>query len=54
MKKCDVCSHSRAAHTDGIRCALCGCTGQERQMTQQPLAFRSSLPVRVTPNTRKR
>jgi len=54
MKKCDVCDHSRAAHADGIRCALCGCIGQEQQMTQQPLAFRSSIPVRVTPSTRKR
>lgn len=54
MKKCEVCSHSRAAHADGIRCALCGCTGEEREMTQQTLAFRNSIPVRVTTNTRKR
>ena len=54
MKKCDICSHSRAAHLDGIRCALCDCVSQERTFTQQALVFRSALAVRTTATTRKR
>jgi hypothetical protein len=53
-KKCDICSHSRAAHVDGGRCALCGCTSERRDLVQQTLGFRSTLPARIINNTRKR
>jgi hypothetical protein len=53
-KKCPICSHSRAAHLDGIRCALCGCMSERRDAIQESFAFRSSLLRRVTTNTRKR
>jgi hypothetical protein len=54
-KKCDICSHSSAAHVDGVRCALCDCTSERREVVQQTLAFRSILPSsRAILNTRKR
>jgi hypothetical protein len=54
-KKCDLCSHSSAAHLDGMRCALCECTSERREVVQQTLAFRSILPSsRLAMNTRKR
>jgi hypothetical protein len=53
MKKCDHCQHSRAAHIEG-RCALCGCTSEERTFQQESFAFRSALHRQVTVNTRKR
>jgi hypothetical protein len=54
-KKCDICSHSSAAHVDGVRCALCECTSERREVVQQTLAFRSILPSsRSILNSRKR
>jgi len=53
-KKCEICSHSAAAHMDGVRCALCGCLSERRDFVQQSFSFRSTLPSRVTINTRKR
>lgn len=46
-KKCDICSHSHAAHVDGVRCALCDCTSERREFVQQTLAFRSTMPARL-------
>lgn len=51
-KRCDFCDHSRAAHIDGIRCALCTCISQRREFVQQSLTFRDALPM--TPIKRKR
>ena len=53
-KRCDRCGHSMAAHLDGLRCALCGCVPGRDRWVQTPLAFRGSLPARVTSDTRKR
>lgn len=53
-KRCEHCGHSRAAHIDGMRCALCGCVPGRQTFVQQSLGFRTSLPGAVTPNTRKR
>jgi hypothetical protein len=54
-KKCDLCSHSSAAHIDGVRCALCECSSERREVVQQTLAFRSILPSsRLIANSRKR
>ena len=42
-KKCDLCSHSSAAHVDGMRCALCECTSERREVdglaSESDLAF---------------
>lgn len=57
MKKaqpCSKCGHSRAAHIDGTRCALCGCAPLRDEVVQELLPFRSLIPLRVTVNTRKR
>ena len=54
MKRCEDCGHSRAAHVDGMRCALCGCTPGRRAFVQESFSFRSSLPARVSSDTRKR
>jgi hypothetical protein len=54
-RKCDYCSHTRAAHVDGRRCALCDCTSEVRAFVQESFAFRSAVPTqRWRPNTRKR
>jgi hypothetical protein len=56
-KKCVYCGHSRAAHADGVKCALCRCRSEEVTMIQDSFAFRSSLPTRghaPAVNTRKR
>jgi hypothetical protein len=53
-QKCEICSHSIAAHVDGVRCALCGCTSERRELVQQTLAFRSMLPSRIPLTRRKR
>ena len=54
MKRCPHCGHSRAAHVDGLRCALCGCTPLKQSFVQESFAFKSSLPARVTRDTQKR
>ena len=54
MKRCEHCGHSRAAHIDGMRCALCGCAPERQTFVQEKLGFRTALPTRVTDNTRKR
>lgn len=54
MKRCQHCGHSKAAHTDGMRCALCGCVPSRQTFVQERFSFRSSLPSRVTDDTRKR
>lgn len=54
MKRCQLCGHSRAAHLDGTRCALCGCTPRRQTLVQDSFAFKNALPTRVTDNTRKR
>lgn len=54
MKRCHLCGHSRQAHVDGRRCALCGCYTERRTFVQESLVFRNALQTRVTDNTRKR
>jgi len=54
MRRCEHCGHSRAAHIDGMRCALCGCLPERRAFVQDAFAFKTVLPMRVTINTRKR
>jgi ribosomal protein L37E len=54
MARCKLCGHSRAAHVDGVRCALCGCLPERRNFVQDAFAFRSALPGRVMTDTRKR
>jgi len=44
-KKCDFCPHSRAAHADGIHCALCRCRSERPDFVQETLVFRGSIPV---------
>lgn len=51
---CPYCGHSKAAHAGGTKCALCNCVSRPRELVQESLAFRSSIPLRVTANTRKR
>jgi hypothetical protein len=53
-RKCEICGHSRAAHVDGVHCALCRCNSQRTVAVQESLAFRSSLPVRTAGIGRKR
>ena len=53
-RKCDICNHSRAAHMDGRRCALCGCVSEERSFVQDSFSFRTSLSTGVAVNARKR
>jgi hypothetical protein len=52
-RKCDYCGHSRAAHADGVACALCRCRSEQRELVQQTLAFRGTLAVRPS-SARKR
>ena len=54
MKRCELCGHSRAAHVDGMRGALCGCLPQRQTFIQDSFSFKTALPLRVTSNTRKR
>lgn len=54
MARCKLCGHSRAAHIDGVRCALCGCLPDRREFVQETFSFRNAIPMRVTTNTRKR
>jgi hypothetical protein len=51
---CEVCGHSRAAHVDGMHCALCRCSSERPAAVQESLAFRNTLPVRTTGMNRKR
>jgi hypothetical protein len=53
-KRCELCGHSRAAHIDGVRCALCGCLPARRTFVQDSFSFRDSIPARVSRTTRKR
>jgi hypothetical protein len=46
MRKCDVCSHSKAAHVDGVHCALCRCSSESRELVQDSFVFRSALTQR--------
>jgi len=52
-KTCEFCGHSRAAHTDGVKCALCNCVSRPRELVQETFAFRTSL-LRPAQNRRKR
>ena len=54
MKRCQHCGHSKAAHVDGMRCALCGCVPSRQTFIQDSFSFRSSLPTRAKDNPRKR
>jgi hypothetical protein len=57
MKRCEHCGHSRAAHVDGMRCALCGCLPQRQNFVQERFGFRENIPLRAVPSaggTRKR
>jgi len=54
QKRCEYCNHSRAAHVDGVRCALCGCVSEKRSFVQESFTFRATLQRRVTASTRKR
>ena len=51
---CDICGHSRAAHVDGIHCALCRCSSARTAAVQESLVFRNALPVRTGGIGRKR
>jgi hypothetical protein len=42
-KKCPFCGHSRAAHTDGVHCALCRCRSELTQPVQESFAFRREV-----------
>ena len=42
-KNCDYCGHSRAAHTDGVKCALCDCVSRPRELVQESFSFRKSI-----------
>lgn len=61
MNRCELCGHSQAAHVDGERCALCGCTPHRRSFVQESFAFRGAVTarratvshLRVSANTRK-
>jgi hypothetical protein len=57
MKRCEHCGHSRAAHVDGMRCALCGCLPLRQNFVQERFGFRENIPLRAIPSaggTRKR
>jgi hypothetical protein len=54
MKHCRICGHSKAAHVDGTRCALCGCVPWKQEFVQEALPFRSMLTGQAAANTRKR
>lgn len=58
MKPCSHCGHSKAAHVDGMRCALCGCTPARQNFVQDAFAFRTVIPTRLSRmrpvSTRKR
>jgi len=51
---CEICGHSRAAHVDGVHCALCRCSSERPAAVQESLVFRSALPVRTARIGRKR
>jgi hypothetical protein len=53
-KLCDVCGHSRAAHVDGVQCALCRCRSERTALVQESFAFRNGLPMRAAAIGRKR
>jgi hypothetical protein len=53
-KKCPYCGHSRAAHTDGVQCALCRCRSEERTVVQESFAFRGNVTAQRDRITRKR
>ena len=55
MKRCELCGHSRAAHADGVHCALCHCRSERTEVVQQSFAFRGVItPGRDKPYGRKR
>jgi hypothetical protein len=54
VKRCEFCGHSRAAHVDGVQCALCSCHSEPRSFIQQSFTFRSMLAEPPEPMTRKR
>ena len=54
MRKCDVCSHSKAAHVDGVHCALCRCASERLEMVQDSFVFRSALTPRTGRPGKKR
>ena len=54
MRKCEVCGHSRAAHVDGVACALCRCHSERSELVQDSFAFRSALAPRSKGAGRKR
>jgi hypothetical protein len=55
VKRCELCGHSRAAHAGRLRCALCGCTPQQkRTLIQESFTFRTALPARRVAIGRKR
>jgi len=53
-KRCEYCGHSRAAHIDGMRCALCGCVPGRQTFVQESFGFPRESVTRVKVNTRKR
>ncbi|MEK6375017.1 MAG: hypothetical protein AABO58_20275 [Acidobacteriota bacterium] len=53
-RKCPYCDHSRAAHTDGVHCALCRCRSEEPALMQESFAFRGAVTARRERITRKR
>lgn len=45
-KRCLYCGHSRAAHTDGVHCALCRCRSERVETVQESFAFRGIITPR--------
>src|SRR5260221_7366882 len=55
MKRCELCGHSRAAHGNGVKCALCQCRSERVEVVQQSFAFRGVITAGGgRPNRRKR
>lgn len=42
-KRCELCGHSRAAHADGVQCALCHCRSERPEVVQQAFTFRGVI-----------
>src|ERR1051326_1597972 len=53
-KTCRLCGHSRAAHTDGVKCALCACVSRTRELVQESLPFKGQTRMSVPSTGRKR
>ncbi len=54
MKQCPYCNHTRAAHADGIRCALCPCRSRRSEAVQESFTFREAVTAQGDRPGRKR